>query len=80
MRAHDMTEFHRRDLHERNREARAELEARTAEARAFGEQAPQGYDEKSGLKLYHFGGHWAMLFSLWFAFVTPIVLILIYWD
>ncbi|MEM9797889.1 MAG: hypothetical protein AAF919_15460 [Pseudomonadota bacterium] len=80
MHAHDMTSYHRADLQAQMERARAEVETKSAEARAFGEVAPKEGEPEWDMQLYHKGGYYAFIFCLWFAFVSPIVLILTLWD
>ncbi|MGB3553967.1 MAG: hypothetical protein WBA25_04935 [Jannaschia sp.] len=80
MKAHDMTAYHDAKLAEEIAHAREALETRTAQAREGGKTAPAGDPDDPEMKLWNTGGHFAMLFCIWFAFIAPIVLILTMWD
>ncbi|MGB3407536.1 MAG: hypothetical protein WBA67_08575 [Jannaschia sp.] len=80
MSANDMTDFHRAQLAAVTARARAEVEAGAEYARVTGKEMPMPDPDDPSLKLYHKGGYFAMLFCIWFAMLSPIILILMYWD
>jgi hypothetical protein len=80
MQAHDMSDYHRRQLLEQNARARAELEAATRRAREEGAARPKTDPGDLEIRLWNAAGYWAMLFCIWFAFIAPIVLVLTLWD
>ena len=80
MTTHDMTPYHRSQLQAELARAREAVTAQTTHAVETGGKMPKGDPDDAEMKLYHLGGYYAMLFCFWFAFVSPIVLILMYWD
>jgi hypothetical protein len=80
MHAHDMTDWHRADLEAQQARARERVESLTSRAKEAAKTAPASDPDDKDLKLWNMGGYYAFIFCLWFAFLAPIVLILINWN
>ena len=80
MRALNMTSKYQADLRDRLADERGARESEATRARALGAEAAQPGDLDPETRLWNAGGHYAMIFCLWFIFLAPIVLILVNWD
>ncbi|WP_371157205.1 hypothetical protein [Jannaschia sp. 2305UL9-9] len=80
MNAQDLTPLYRNRLQEEMDRARTFVQASTAYANETGGAMPRTDPGNETMKLYHKGGYFAMLFCIWVAFVSPILLVLSLWD